>query len=52
MGKVRAEITKAPLSDINTVLARLKAGKIEGRAVLDLTAPIETSVRKTEAAFA
>jgi propanol-preferring alcohol dehydrogenase len=51
-GKVRAEITKAPLGDINAVLAKLKAGKIDGRVVLDLTAPIETSARKTEAAYA
>lgn len=51
-GKVRAEITKAPLSDINAILARLKAGKIDGRMVLDLTAPIETSARKPEAAYA
>lgn len=51
-GKVRAEITKAPLSDINAILARLKAGKIDGRMVLDLTAPIETSARKPEAAHA
>ncbi|UVK38515.1 alcohol dehydrogenase AdhP [Mesorhizobium sp. AR10] len=51
-GKVRAEITKAPLSDINAVLARLKAGKIDGRVVLDLTLPIETSAKKTEAAYA
>jgi propanol-preferring alcohol dehydrogenase len=51
-GKVRVEIAKAPLSDINEIFARLKAGKIDGRMVLDLTAPIETSARKTEAAYA
>lgn len=34
-GKVRAEITKAPLSEINTIFDRMKAGKIDGRVVLD-----------------
>jgi propanol-preferring alcohol dehydrogenase len=34
-GKVRAEITKAPLADINAIFERMKAGKIEGRMVLD-----------------
>lgn len=34
-GKVRAEIKKAPLEDINTIFANLKAGTIEGRMVLD-----------------
>lgn len=33
-GKVRADITKAPLGEINTILANLKAGRIEGRMVL------------------
>lgn len=36
-GKVKAEITKAPLRDINAIFAKLKAGKIEGRVVLDFT---------------
>jgi propanol-preferring alcohol dehydrogenase len=35
-GKVRAEITKAPLADINAIFERMKAGKIDGRMVLDL----------------
>ena len=35
-GKVKAEITKAPLSEINAVFDRMKAGKIDGRVVLDL----------------
>ena len=35
-GKVKAEITKAPLSEINAIFERLKAGKIEGRMVLDI----------------
>lgn len=35
-GKVRAEITKEPLEDINTVFANLKAGKVDGRVVLSL----------------
>jgi alcohol dehydrogenase, propanol-preferring len=34
-GKVKAEITKAPLSEINTIFDRMKAGKIDGRMVLD-----------------
>ncbi len=34
-GKVRADITRAPLSDINHNFAGLKAGRIEGRIVLD-----------------
>ena len=38
-GKVRAEITTGPLEDINAIFARLKAGVIEGRMVLDLTLP-------------
>ncbi|RWA72035.1 MAG: alcohol dehydrogenase AdhP [Mesorhizobium sp.] len=48
-GKVKAEITKAPLSDINAIFARLKAGKIDGRMVLDLTSSDTASARKTEA---
>jgi propanol-preferring alcohol dehydrogenase len=35
-GKVRSEITKAPLADINAVFDRMKAGKIDGRIVLDI----------------
>jgi propanol-preferring alcohol dehydrogenase len=35
-GKVRAKVTPYALKDINQVLADLKAGKIEGRAVLDM----------------
>ena len=35
-GKVKAEVTKAPLEDINTIFANLKAGRIDGRMVLDL----------------
>jgi len=34
-GKVRAEIKKAKLEEINQVLADLKAGKVKGRVVLD-----------------
>jgi propanol-preferring alcohol dehydrogenase len=30
-------VTKAPLSEINTIFARLKAGQIEGRMVLDFS---------------
>src|SRR6266700_637529 len=35
-GKVRAEIAKAPLADINAIFDRMKAGKIDGRMVLDI----------------
>ncbi|MBX5153930.1 alcohol dehydrogenase AdhP [Rhizobium lentis] len=35
-GKVRAEISKAPLDNINDIFADLKAGTIEGRTVLDI----------------
>jgi propanol-preferring alcohol dehydrogenase len=35
-GKVKAEFTKAPLSDINAIFDRMKHGKIDGRVVLDL----------------
>ncbi|SFS13990.1 alcohol dehydrogenase, propanol-preferring [Dyella sp. OK004] len=35
-GKVRAHIHKAKLTDINQVFADLKAGKIDGRIVIDL----------------
>jgi propanol-preferring alcohol dehydrogenase len=49
-GKVKAEITKAPLADINAIFARLKAGKVEGRMVLDFTMPVEASRQKAELA--
>jgi propanol-preferring alcohol dehydrogenase len=35
-GKVRAHIRRAPLRDVNQVLADLRAGKVQGRVVLDL----------------
>jgi propanol-preferring alcohol dehydrogenase len=34
-GKVKAEVTKVPLAEINHVFDRMKAGKIDGRMVLD-----------------
>ncbi|MDA9403426.1 alcohol dehydrogenase AdhP [Bradyrhizobium sp. CCBAU 45389] len=34
-GKVKAEVTKVPLTEINNVFERMKAGKIDGRMVLD-----------------
>lgn len=34
-GKVKAEVAKVPLAQINDVFDRMKAGKIEGRMVLD-----------------
>jgi len=36
-GKVQAEVTTAPLSEINSIFERMKAGKIDGRMVLDFT---------------
>ena len=36
-GKVKADIKKAPLEDINTIFSDLAAGKIEGRMVLDFS---------------
>lgn len=35
-GKVHAHIHKAPLSDINRIFADLKAGKVDGRMVLEM----------------
>ena len=35
-GKVRAHIHKAKLEDINSVFTELKAGRVDGRIVLDL----------------
>jgi propanol-preferring alcohol dehydrogenase len=35
-GKVRSEITRAPLADINAIFDRMKSGKIDGRMVLDM----------------
>ena len=51
-GKVRCEIKTAPLSDINTIFANLKAGKVEGRMVLDLSKPAETWSETGERAHA
>lgn len=34
-GKVRAEFSKAPLTEINGIFERMKSGKIDGRIVLD-----------------
>jgi alcohol dehydrogenase, propanol-preferring len=34
-GKVRGEIKRAPLGDINAIFERMKSGKIDGRMVLD-----------------
>ena len=34
-GKVRAEITKAPLGDINAIFERMKSGRVDGRMMLD-----------------
>ena len=51
-GKVHAEITKAPLDDINAILANLKAGKVEGRMVLDFSQKIVSQPAKAELATA
>jgi propanol-preferring alcohol dehydrogenase len=51
-GKVRAEIKTAPLSDINMIFANLKAGKIEGRVVLDLSQLAKTRSETVELAHA
>lgn len=48
-GKVHAEIRKAPLDDINTIFADLKAGKIEGRMVLDFSEPAAVLTSKVMA---
>jgi propanol-preferring alcohol dehydrogenase len=50
-GRVRADIRKAPLDDINKIFAGLKEGSIEGRMVLDIgsTAPAETKRRDDDA---
>lgn len=44
IGYVMAEITKARLEDINTIFANLKAGRIEGRMVLDFSEPVRKPV--------
>ncbi len=36
-GKVRAEISKAPLAEINDVFDRMKSGRIDGRVVLNIS---------------
>lgn len=44
-GKVHAEITRAPLSDINRIFEELKAGTVNGRYVLDFTLPDAAAVQ-------
>ncbi len=51
-GKVRAEVKTAPLSDINAIFADLKAGKINGRIVLDLSRQETTRSEKGALAHA
>lgn len=36
-GKVKTETKRAPVEDINDIFTRLKAGKVDGRMVLDFT---------------
>ena len=38
LGKIRATVETAPLESINDVFARMRAGAIEGRVVLDINA--------------
>jgi propanol-preferring alcohol dehydrogenase len=45
-GKVRAEIKRTPLDSINTIFADLKAGKVEGRMVLDFSKPAARQAAK------
>jgi propanol-preferring alcohol dehydrogenase len=42
-GKVAAHIHRASLGDVNAVFEALKAGKVDGRMVLDMTLPVEAS---------
>ncbi|NKE88332.1 alcohol dehydrogenase AdhP [Rhizobium phaseoli] len=49
-GRVRAEIAKAPLDDINDIFARLKAGTIEGRMVLDIAGEAGVSAAAEQSA--
>ena len=49
---MRADIKTAPLNDINMIFANLKAGRIEGRMVLDLSQPAKTGVESGELANA
>jgi propanol-preferring alcohol dehydrogenase len=49
-GKVRAEIKTAALSDINTIFDNLKAGKVQGRMVLDMS--LTTNARSKTEEFA
>jgi len=51
-GKVKAQITRAPLRDINAIFARLKAGKVEGRMVLDFAEPEVAVATTAEPAYA
>jgi len=51
-GKVHAQITKAPLSDINAIFERLKAGTIEGRMVLDFADGTTAQAQKPAAEMA
>ncbi|MBV8066496.1 MAG: alcohol dehydrogenase AdhP [Candidatus Eremiobacteraeota bacterium] len=37
-GKIKANVNTAPLEEINHVFSELKAGRVDGRIVLDLTA--------------
>lgn len=48
-GKVKAEITKGRLEDINTIFANLKAGRIQGRMVLDFSEPVRKPVSERAA---
>jgi len=47
-GKVRAHIHTKALEDINDVFAALKQGAVDGRIVLDYTAPASTTGNRTD----
>ncbi|TBY14344.1 alcohol dehydrogenase AdhP [Rhizobium leguminosarum bv. viciae] len=49
-GRVRAEIAKAPLDDVNDIFAGLKAGTIEGRMVLDIAEQASASATRGQSA--
>jgi propanol-preferring alcohol dehydrogenase len=47
-GKVRAHIHTKALEDINDVFAALKQGAVDGRIVLDYTAPASATGNRTD----
>ncbi|MBB6303769.1 zinc-dependent alcohol dehydrogenase [Rhizobium leucaenae] len=49
--KVKAVIRRAPLEDINGVLADLKQAKVQGRVVLDMAMGVSTNRAKSEPSY-